>query len=97
MVADVWEKDVWEKDVWEFMFLPSLPSFPRKISVREMSGKTPGSPRHPTSRHPQPSVRIDSRESCHDGGEEVLKSIAKCSQQLDLRNARPSGGLPQIP
>ena len=54
--------DVWKKDVWEFraksgssgscrLFLHFL----RKIAVQEMSGKTPGSPRHPSSRHPRPS------------------------------------------
>ena len=54
--------DVWKKDVWEFqaksgssgscrLFLHFL----RKIAVQEMSGKTPGAPRHPSSRHPRPS------------------------------------------
>ena len=54
--------DVWEKDVWEFqaksgssgscgLFLHFL----GKIAVQEMSGKTPGSSRHPSSRHPRPS------------------------------------------
>ena len=54
--------DVWKKDVWEFqaksgssgscrLFLHFL----GKIAVQEMSGKTPGSPRHPSSRHPRPS------------------------------------------
>ena len=58
--------DVWKKDVWEFqaksgssgschLFLHFL----GKIAVRKMSGRTPGSPRHPSSRHPRPS---DSRE-----------------------------------
>ena len=28
-----------------------------KIAVQEMSGKTPGSPRHPSSRHPRPKAR----------------------------------------
>ena len=37
--------------------LPSLPSFLGKIAVQEMSGKTSGSPRHPSSRHPRPSER----------------------------------------
>ena len=41
--------------VWELMFLSSFPSFPRGIAVREMSGKTPASPRHPSSRYPRPS------------------------------------------
>ena len=36
--------------------MPSFPSFPRENrSVQEMSGKTPGSPRHPSSRRPRPS------------------------------------------
>ena len=54
--------DVWKKDVWEFqaksgssgscrLFLHFL----RKIAVRKMSGRTPGSPRHPSCRHPRPS------------------------------------------
>ena len=54
--------DVCEKDVWEFhaksgssgsccLFLYFL----GKIAVQEMSGRRPGSPRHPSSRHPRPS------------------------------------------
>ena len=54
--------DVWEKDVWDFqaksgssgscrLFLRFL----GKITVSEMSGKAPGGPRHPSSRHPRPS------------------------------------------
>ena len=54
--------DVWEKDVWEFqaksgssgscrLFLRFL----GKIAVRKMSGRTPGTPRHPSSRHPRSS------------------------------------------
>ena len=54
--------DVWKKDVWEFqaksgssgscrLFLHFL----GKIAVRKMSGSTPGSPRHPSCRHPRPS------------------------------------------
>ena len=57
MVADVWEKDVWEFQVksgssgsWR-LFLHFL----GKIGVQKMSGKTPESPRHPSSRHPRPS------------------------------------------
>ena len=41
--------------VWEVRFLPSFPSFPRKFAVQKMSGRTPGGPRHPSSRHPRPS------------------------------------------
>ena len=40
-----------------------------KIAVQKMSGKTPGSPRHPSSRHPRPSdgrppgyFRVDVRD-----------------------------------
>ena len=54
--------DVWEKDVWEFQAKSGSSGscclflyFLRKIAVQEMSGKTPGSPRHPSSRHPRPS------------------------------------------
>ena len=56
--------DVWETGVWEFqaksgssgscrLFLHFL----GKITVRKMYGKTPGSPRHPSSRHPRPSEK----------------------------------------
>ena len=56
--------DVWKKDVWDFqaksgssgscrLFLHFL----AKIAVQEMSGKTSGSPRHPSSRHPRPSEK----------------------------------------
>ena len=57
VVADVWKKDVWEFQAksgsWGScrLFLHFL----RKIAVQEMSGKTPGAPRHPSSRHPRPS------------------------------------------
>ena len=54
--------DVWEKDVWEFQAksgssgscCPFL-HFLGKIAVQEMSGRTPGSPRHSSCRHPRPS------------------------------------------
>ena len=41
--------------VWELRFLPSFPSFSRETRSSNISGKTPGSPRHPSSRHPRPS------------------------------------------
>ena len=54
--------DVWEKDVWEFQAKSGSSGscclflyFLGKIAVQEMSGRTPGSPRHPSSRHPRPS------------------------------------------
>ena len=57
--------DVWEKDVWEFQaksgssgFCCLLLYFLGKIAVQEMSGKTPGSPRHPSSRRPRPSDNV---------------------------------------
>ena len=56
VVADVWKKDVWEFQAksgssgsWR-LFLHFL----GRIRVQEMSGKTPGSPRRPSSRHPRP-------------------------------------------
>ena len=54
-VADVWEKDVWDFQAKELRFLPTFLQFLGKIAVQKMSGKTPGSPRHPSSRHPRPS------------------------------------------
>ena len=65
--------DVWKKDVWEFQAKSGSSGscrlfrhFLGKIAVQEMSGKTPGSPRHPSSRHPQPSDKTPStlRTSC---------------------------------
>ena len=61
MVADVWEKDVWEFQGRSGssgscrLFLHFL----GKIAVQKMSGKTPGSPRHPSSRHPRPSEKFN--------------------------------------
>ena len=42
-------------EIWEFWFLASFLHFLGKIGIQEMSGKTPESPRHPSSRHPRPS------------------------------------------
>ena len=61
--------DVWKKDVWEFqaksgssgscrLFLRFL----GKIAVRKMSGRTPGTPRRPSCRHPRPSDMVHSRQ-----------------------------------
>ena len=41
--------------VWEFRSCCLFLYFLGKIAVQEMSGRTPGSPRHPSSRHPWPS------------------------------------------
>ena len=65
--------DVWEKDVWEFQAKSGssgscrlLLHFPGKIGVEEMSGRTPGSPRHPSSRHPRSSEKRGWREGIGD-------------------------------
>ena len=57
VVADVWKKDVWEFQAWSGSSGPCrlFLHFLGKIAVQEMSGRTPGSPRHPSSKHPQPS------------------------------------------
>ena len=54
--------DVWEKDVWEFQAKSGSSGscclflyFRGKIAVQDISGKAPGSPRHPSSRHLRPS------------------------------------------
>ena len=54
--------DVWEKDVWEFQAKSGSSGscclflyFLGRIAVQEMSGRTPGSPRHLSSGHPRPS------------------------------------------
>ena len=41
--------------VREFRFVLSFPSFPRENWNSRNVWKTPGSPRHPSSRHPRPS------------------------------------------
>ena len=57
VVADVWEKDVWEfqADFGSSGSYRFFLHFLGKIAVQEMSGKMPGTPRHPSSRHPRPS------------------------------------------
>ena len=57
--------DVWEKDVWDFQAKSGSSGCGRlflhllgKIAVQKMSGNTPGSPRHPSSRHPRSSALI---------------------------------------
>ena len=54
--------DVWEKHVWDFQAKAGSSGscrlflhFPGKIAVQKMSGKTPGSPRDPSTRHPRPT------------------------------------------
>ena len=60
--------DVWAKDAWDFQLKSGSSGscrlflhFLGKIAVQRMSGKTPGSPRHPSSRHPRPFEVTDSR------------------------------------
>ena len=62
--------DVWEKDVWEFQAKPGSSGscrlflhFQGKIAVQEMSGKTSGSPRHSSSRHPWPPEAVCSAKA----------------------------------
>ena len=65
MVADVWEKDIWEfqaksgRSCFCLLFL----NFLGKFAVQKMSGRTPGGPRHPSSRHPQASDTLCLRTS----------------------------------
>ena len=54
--------DVWEKDVWEIQAKSGSPGscplflhFLGETPVQKMSGRSPGSPRHPSSRHPRSS------------------------------------------
>ena len=67
--------DVWKKDVWEFqarsgssgscrLFLHFL----GKIAVRKMSGRAPGSPRHPSCRYRLPSDLLLSLRKAKPGG-----------------------------
>ena len=63
--------DVWEKDVWEFQAKSGSSGscclflyFLGKIAVQEMSGRTPGSPRYPSCRHPRPSEKEDLAADC---------------------------------
>ena len=57
--------DVWYKHVWDFQRKSGSSGSCRlslhllgKFALQKMSGKTPGSPRHPSSRHPWPSDRF---------------------------------------
>ena len=82
VVADVWE------DVWEFQAKSGssgscrfLLHFLGKIAVQKMSGKTPGSPRHPSSRHPRPS---DPKPGCFKPG--CLQFFSGCAL---LRTSAP--------
>ena len=63
--------DVWEKDVWEFQAKSGCSGscrlflhFLGKIAVQKLSGRRPGSPRHPSSRHPRPSVIVLPKATC---------------------------------
>ena len=54
--------DVWEKDAWNFQAksgssgsCPLFLHFLRKIAAQKMSGKTPGSRRHPSTGRPPPA------------------------------------------
>ena len=51
-----------------------------KITVQEMSGKTPGIPRHPSSRHPRPSDkdRENSRSPSGIANFKCLVALKRC-------------------
>ena len=72
--------------VWEFRFLLPFPHFVGKIAVPEMSGKTPGSPRHPSSRHPQPSDKKWA-QSCR-----LLGAAWRTHQEMLLTGCPSRGG-----
>ena len=57
VAADVWEKDVWEIQAKSGSSgsCPLFLHFQGKTPVQKMSGRIPGSPRHPASRHPRSS------------------------------------------
>ena len=72
--------DVWKKDVWEFQAKSGssgscclLLHFLGKTAVQEMSGKAPGSPRHPSSRHPRPSDKRPPSTTT------IMNSTSRCS------------------
>ena len=57
VAADVWKKNVWEIQAKSGSSgsCPLFLHFLGKTPVQKMSGRTPGSPRHPSSRHPRSS------------------------------------------
>ena len=76
--------DVWEKDVWDFQAksgssgsCPLFPHFLGKIAVQKMSGKTPGSPRQPSCRHPRLSEKAPQTATLEVKIECGQKSIKK--------------------
>ena len=98
--------DVWEKDVWEFQVKSGSSGscclflyFLGKIAVQEMSGRTPGSPRHPSCRHPRPSdLRFSGARAMAENGpskkEPIQRSMNYLLQRiyiLDLLFERPCG------
>ena len=68
VVADVWEKDVWDLQAKSGSpgACPLILHFIGKIALQKMSGKMPGSPRHPSCRHARPSDQntTDSKSHC---------------------------------
>ena len=84
--------DVWEKDVSEFqaksgssgscrLFLRFL----GKIANRKTSGRTPGTPRHPSSRHPRSSEERCLFTTLHEFGHSQAVPRSPCVRFLDKR------------
>ena len=81
--------DVWEKDVWDFQAKSGssgscrlLPDFLGKIAVQEMSGKTPGTPRHPSSRRPRPSENVPDTMKCERITQLISRKIFRESARV---------------
>ena len=70
--------------VWELRSLPSFPSFPREIAIQTMSGKTPGSPRHPSTRHLRGLLTSDPQVKKHP------ETPKNCTFTLLLRKKKSS-------
>ena len=88
-----WSRTSGEKDVWEFQAKSGSSGSCRlflhflwKIAVQEMSGKTPRSPRHPSSRHP--------RSSEGPGWPPKIQEIAKKYQIVTF--GPPKGPFPDL-
>ena len=85
--------DVWKKDVWEFQAKSGSSGscrlflyFLGKSAVQKMSGSTPGSPRHPSCRHPRPSEKtLGESNTLRDA---KLPSLLKCQEIKTVGTSR---------
>ena len=82
--------DVWKKDVWEFQAKSGSSGSRRlflhflgKIAVRKMSGRTPGTPRRPSCRHPRPSEKRPIKRSKMYGFSSQLLGIVSSDLRGD--------------